>query len=424
MKERKGSILMLVIVILAGVQLLSLIYIGVVKSYKRSVQYSNAVDNALYNAEEGLNSVINILMRDEDWDFRSAGSKTPSSGFANTIPYAFNFESMDFNVQVLSENSNPITDMTGVTEPEFNTKEHCMWVKVTGYYYPQEDPQKWISLAATGSDTTALWARIAKRTVIAKITSAMPLNPFESAIFSCGEVDAGGGASIDGKVCAPTVSGTIGANADTECAPTAAECVDIVDQLTGWAEDICAEAYEEGHGYTGAKTMLVTSFSGLSPSGVLDGKYCFEEDVSWGAGVDGVTPVDLNGDMDYSDEGMGEVAPPIMIIKGNLTMTGTPDFKGIVLVMGEYSTTNANLLSGDENFQGTVVSFDSLALQGGAEVGFMDFSKYINVNRNKVSRSGWVIADKPVKMEYPEASGTYYNIEVAHLAPPNPTTWH
>ncbi|MCK5224917.1 hypothetical protein KAR04_09095, partial [Candidatus Calescamantes bacterium] len=73
MKERKGSILMLVIVILAGVQLLSLIYIGVVKSYKRSVQYSNAVDNALYNAEEGLNGVINILMRDEDWDFRSAG---------------------------------------------------------------------------------------------------------------------------------------------------------------------------------------------------------------------------------------------------------------------------------------------------------------------------------------------------------------
>ena len=415
---------MLVIVILAGVQLLSLIYIGVVKSYKRSVQYSNAVDNALYNAEEGLNGVINILMRDEDWDFRSAGSKTPSNGFADTIPYAFNFESMDYQVQVLNENSNPITDITGVTEPEFNTEEHCMWVKVTGYYYPQEDPQKWITLVATGNDTTALWARIAKRTVIAKITSAMPLNPFESAVFSCGTIDGAGSADVDGKVCAPTVTGVVGANLDTDCIPTAEECDTVIDQLSGWAEDICAEAYEEGHGYTDAKSIVNNAFSGLNPSGELEGKYCFEEDVSWAGNAPGITPVDYNGDMDYSDEGLGEIAPPIMIIKGNLQMTGAPTFQGIVIVMGEYTGPNSNLLSGNPDFLGSIVSFDSIDMKGNSYAGYMDFSKYINVNRNKVSRSGWVIADKPVKMEYPEASGTYYNIEVDHLAPPDPTTWH
>ncbi len=415
MKERKGSILMLVIVILAGVQLLSLIYIGVVKSYKRSLQYSNAVDCALYNAEEGLNGVINILMRDEDWDFRSAGSKTPSSGFANTIPYAFNFESMDFQVQVLNENSNPITDITGVTEPEFSTKKHCMWVKVTGYYYPQEDPQKWISLITTGSDTTALWARIAKRTVIAKITSAMPLNPFESALFSCGDIKASSATTVNGKICAQTISSAITSEVDTGCAPTAEECDSIRDQISSWADDICDEADAQGH---------LSSSDDIDGMGILDGKYCFTDPdatVKWQS-ANGVTPVDLNGDMDYSDP--GEVAPPIIIIHGNLKLNGSMNFKGIVIVMGKYTVSNSNQLTGSENFAGTIISFDSMDIGGNSKTGYMDFSKYVNVNRNKVSRSGWVIADKPVKMEYPDGSGTYYNIEVAHLAPPDPTTWH
>ena len=418
--KRKGSLLLVVIVLLALVEIMTLIFIGVVRRYKSNTKRIRGEEIALNYAEEGLNGVINILMRDPDWDFRTAGSKSPTYGFPNTVPYAFNFQSMNYKVEILDSTNNPIYANTGTADNYFNTEEYKMWVKITGFYYPHDNADEYRSLIASGGNTIAYQTQIIKRTIVAKVSAAVPIDPFNSAIFSCGTIDGNGSAEVQGDVCAPTVTGTVITNGNTNCAPTADDCDNITDALSGWANDICDEANDIGQYYTDSKTILTNGFSGLNDDGKLEGKYCMDGDVSWAGNAPGVDPVDVNGDMDYSDEELGEVPPPIIIIKGNLKMTGTPYFKGIVIVMGEYTGPNSNLLSGNEDFMGTIVSFDSMDLKGNSYAGYMDFSKYVSANRNKVSRSGWIIGDKPIKMQY---NGNNIVVSIQHLTPPNPATW-
>ena len=438
MKRRKGSLLVLVLILLAALEIMTLVYTSVVRRYSKVSKRSKAAEIALNYAEEGLNNVINILMHDPDWDFRTAGAKSPDNGFPNTVPYSFNFEDMHYRVEVLNQNNNPITDVTGAPDPYFNTQKTSIWVKITGFYYPHDNPEQYKTLCLTNGDTEAYLGKIVKRTIVAKISAAVPINPFEAALFSCGQVDGKGhggesydaedtggwnhSATVDGDVCAPTITGIITINGDTNCAPTAEECESIEDALTGWANDICEEANDEGHYYTDSYATINPSFSGLNDDGKIEGNYCFEGDVKLASHVEGVDPIDLNGDEDYSDTEIGEVPPPILIVKGNLKLAGHPDFKGIILVMGDYTGPgkDANKIAGHPDFEGTIISFDSIDLRGHASVAYKDFSKYVALTRNKVSRSAWIIGDKPIKMNY---NGNDIVVTIAHLDPPNPKDW-
>ncbi len=418
--KKRGSLLIMIIIILAALEIMTLLFITIVRNFKKNADYTRKAEIALYNAEEGLNNVINVLMRDPDWDFRTAGSKCPKYGFPNTVPYSFIFENMNFKVQILSSTVNPITENTGISDPNFDTNQLTMWVKVTGFHYPHNDPNRYKNMLLNGQSVAN--EQVVARTILAKVAAAVPINPFKDTIFSCGTIDGQGSAEVEGDICAPTITGTI-VDGDSDCSMTAEECTDVLDAVEAWANDICDGAAEEGNLFTDSMVALNNSFTGLNASGELEGNFCFENDVQWAGNAPGVVPVDVDGDMDYSDEDLGEIPPPIIIVKGNLKMTGTPDFQGIVIVMGDYEVTNDNLLSGDEDFFGSIISFDSLSLKGNSFAGYKDFSNFVNVNRNRVSRNAWVFADKPIRMEYPEGSGTFYNILISHLTPPDPAEW-
>ncbi len=401
--KKKGSILIVVLIILAGVEMLSLIYIGVIKSFSTSAKHSKAVDIALYNANEGVNSVMNILMRDADWDFRTGPDGNP---------YTFDFDTMDFKVQRLDANTNPITVVTGNPDNSFNPTTYSIWIKCTGFYYPQNKPDLY------KSDPTKYGHLVKKRTIITKIGAAIPFNPFNAAITACGSVSSTNAISVDGKICATDgISGGVSVtDPDTSsCSLTPDDCAegsDLKDAIKDWAKDICSESttrvYEED-------VQLVTAFAN-NPENVnankeLEGNYCFKENVTkWAGNVGGVDTID-DGDGDFSDP--GEVPPPVMVIYGNLTMTGTPDFDGIIIVMGD---TDVNKLSGNESFAGSILSFNSVKLGGNAGMAYKDFSKYMNLNKNRVSRSEYYIADKPIRMKI---DTTEYNVIIADLNPPN-----
>ena len=405
--KKKGSILIVVLIILAGVEMLSLIYIGVIKSFQTSAKHSKAVDIAFYNANEGVNSVMNILLRDADWDFRTGPDGNP---------YNFDFDTMDFKVQVLGANTNPKTVATGNVDSSFDPTTYSIWIKCTGFYYPQNKPDLY------KANPTKYGHLVKKRTIITKIGAAIPFNPFESAMFSCGSIGVNGAGNLDGhydgKFCGKDgVDSNLAsvAEVDTDCAPTANQCDDLKEAMKDWVNDIC-ESTTHNYGPGDLTNLNNIPTTHLNGDGDLQGNYCFNDDsasYTWSGQVNGVDPSD-DGDGDFSDP--GETPPPIMIFKGNLGMTGHPNFKGIIIVMGKYEHENDNKVGGSDSFAGSILSFDSINVNGNSAVHFQDFSKYMNLSKNRVSRSEYYIADKPIRMDI---AGTEYNVIISDLNPPN-----
>ena len=412
--KRKGSLLIIVVILLALVEILTLVLIGAVKSYKMNTKRIKGEQLALNYAEDGLNSVINILMRDPDWDFRTAGDKCPTYGFSNTVPYSFNFQNMDYKVEILDATHNPIYNSTGTADSYFSTNKNKMWVKVTGFYYPHNDPSQYKALVLSGGNTISYQTKIIKRTIVAKITSAVPIDPFQASIFSCGRVLGLGWVTVTGKVCSPTVVALIIAGnlkGDTTCTPTSNSCNSLKDPLDGWAGDMCSDANDEGHEYTDSQV----TFSGLWNHDKLAGKYCFDKDATFIGDIESVTPKDVNGDGDYSDDYLGEVPPPVMIVRGDLTVVGKLDFKGIILVMGK-----TNILGLAKVNASSIVSLGGINILGFAKFSHTDYSRYITATRNKISRSVWITGDKPIMTTY---NGQNIVVSIKQLTPPDPRSW-
>ena len=252
-------------------------------------------------------------------------------------------------------------------------------------------------------------------------------------MFSCGSIGVNGAGNlddtkVDGKFCAAGgVDSSLASisTVDTDCAPTANECSDLKDTIEDWANDICSEAHNydpsdlggTNDGTTAANLNALPA-GDKDAGGNLNGKYCFNGSSAayqWSGQVNGVEPLD-DGDGDYSDP--GEVPPPIMVFKGNLKMVGTPKFKGIIVVLGKYENDNDNAVGGNEDFGGSILSLDTININGNASLHYYDFSKYMNLNKNRVSRSQYYIADKPIRMKI-GSPAVEYNVIIDNLEPPN-----
>ena len=361
---------------------------------------------AFYRAERGINAVVNLLMRDPDDDFRTAGEKKPPV-FPDTVPYSFDFQNVNFQVVHLDEFNNPLSDeifaQTGTPHLEdmFRTKKDSIWIKVTGFYYPRDE----YSFEKARDNDQYFYDRTIARTMIVRL-SKFPMDAFDFAFYTCHDIEAKGMVEVSGPI---WVGGTTivqpGANHFDydENGSTLANspdetnnCINYLGNIKAWANDLCAQP----------DTIQI-------PPGVLAGNniyygntiLCCEGDLKI-AGTVRMFDTDVDGNY---------VGPCMFIVKGDLDITGTMEIHGLIMTFGDYIAGDETHVSGSAGSEGTVISLSKIWITGanGLELAFKDYGDF-GYGRT-ISASKW---RETWEKFFVERNGVTYTIEVEHLPIP------
>ena len=418
--EKKGSILIIALILLAAIEIMVLTYIGMTKSFRTSLKYSKMRGAALYNAEEGINVVMNILMRDPDNDFTTAGDKSEENGYYPAIPYTFDFKSMQYQVVALNSTTNPISNTlkkSGIdtTVSYFDPAPRTIWVKSTGYYYPGT-VSRYKSIVAGGNAAKiqAYKSKIVKRTIVCKIATSPPPPPphypFKHTLFSCGKINEMGLLHVEGNVCSPTIDKMGLVSNDSECTPVEGQdaCNNEGDSLTNWIDETCADPATIHHPESEQNLDLLQGGPG--------GTHCYDSDFTWANILSpSPDPVDADGDGDYDEP--GDVAPPVLIVRGDLDIVGAFQFKGIIVCEGKVT------VGALADITGTIIGVQGIDILALAAFHEKDYSGRVIPKHppytfdTKVDRSLWFLADKPIHMTI---GGQEYDIITSNISVPNP----
>lgn len=407
LNTKKGSVLILALMAIAVFLVLAISFIYIANQHLLAQQREANRQTAFYRAERGVNAVVNLLMRDPDDDFRTAGEKKPPA-FPNTVPYAFNFQNVNFQVERLDENNNPVSKQilketgTPFTDELFETTVDSIWIKVTGYYYPRDE----YDYDKINSGDTDYMNEIIRRTIICRL-SKFPMDVFDHSFFTCSSMTAVGNPEVSGPVWVggtvdnqitlqDTANSTIG-NSDTD---TIEDCSHILENLKAWGEAICADE----------QTIDI-------PPGKVAGNpvyeagntYCCEGDIEFTGTPSFEDYSDENGNGIY-DEGIDK-APPILVVTGKCELQGASGFHGLLLSFGDMQTD----FQGSADSTGTVVSLSDIYLQGagGLQLSYFDYGNWGYANN--ISTSRWREAYEKF---YAERNGTVYTIEVEDIPVP------
>ncbi len=388
-KSEQGSVLILALLSIVVFFVLATAFLMIAQQHlKMQAKEANRV-TAFYRAERGINAVVNLLMRDEDDDFRTAGDK----GSPDTVAYAFDFNNVNFQVQRLDTDTNPITMVTSQPEEMFETKKDSIWIKVTGFYYPRDEYNK----TKIEADDQDYMSKIIKRTVIVRL-SKFPKDAFDYAFYTCGDIDSNGNLRVSGPIWVggtSTVSGVFEYDTGTSTIANDSEdqdtCRDYLTNIQAWGESLCGDPETENLA------------SGKITGGTWEGPkvLCCEGDL------------ELAGNAKFLDTS----GPIILIVTGNLKMLGTVTFQGLVMTFGDYEEDEQSSAGGANDNHGSVISLQDLLLHGGSGLSleYKDYGDYGYGDR--ISTSRW---RETWDRFYVERSGTTYTIEVEHVEVPTP----
>ncbi len=391
-KSEQGSVLILALLSIVVFFVLATAFLLIAQQHLKMQAKESTRATAFYRAERGINAVINLLMRDGDHDFRTAGDK----GSPNTVAYAFDFNNVNFQVEPLDETDNPISDVIGSSHVEemFETKKDSIWIKVTGFYYPRDEYDS-NKVSDPGSNVKYM-ENIIKRTVVVRL-SKFPKDAFDYAFYTCGDINAVGNLEVSGPIWVggtSTVSGKF--DYDTETSTIANDtdeqdtCRNYLTNIQAWGESLCGDPdtipIAEGNYKDGNKEGPIV--------------LCCEGDLT------------ITGNVTFLDTS----GPVILIVKGNLTLGGNVTFQGLAMTFGDYLNPKVVASAGGANDNhGSIISLQDLKLHGGDQLSlaYKDYGDFGYGDR--ISTSKW---RETWDKFYVERGGTTYTIEVTDVPVP------
>ncbi|MCK4667446.1 hypothetical protein KAU33_11890 [Candidatus Dependentiae bacterium] len=418
-KSEQGSVLILALLSIVVFFVLATAFLMIAQQHLKMQEKESNRATAFYRAERGINAVVNLLMRDGDDDFRTAGEKKPPLS-PNTVPYAFDFSNVNFQVDRLDTRTNPISDVIDKNihvEEMFETKKDSIWIKVTGFYYPRDEYNK-TKIETKDED---YMKQIIKRTVIVRL-SKFPLDAFDYAFYTCNDMKVNGSTEVSGPIWVggtldvvetpgphgqhfeyDTSGSTISDDPDDQ-----AKCFSYLQNIQAWGETLCSDP----------NTIKIPSGTKAGndkyPGGTI---LCCEGDLKITGGLT-LLDTDLAG--------TNYIGPSMLIVKGNLDIQGNVEVHGLIMTFGDFLGEDGEVDTGDEDTshvsgsagsQGSIISLQDLWLSGGngLELEFKDYGDF-GYGR-AISTSKW---RETWDKFYVERGGTTYTIEVEDVAVPTP----